>query len=81
MFRCREVAERASLMIDGELGFWPRLNMRVHLAICRGCRAFIEQMRVADQLTQLAASKGDPMPSESTRAALAQRKRGIDRRL
>lgn len=79
MFRCREVAERASLMIDGELGFWPRLNMTVHLAICRGCRAFIEQMRVADQLTQRAASKGDPMPSDETRAALAQRKRRVDR--
>lgn len=79
MFRCREVAERASLMIDGELGFWPRLNMAVHLAICRGCRAFIEQMRVADQLTQRAGSKGDPMPSDETRAALAQRKRRVDR--
>ena len=33
MFRCSEVAERASLLIDGDLGFWPRLNTRV------GCSA------------------------------------------
>lgn len=53
MLRCREVAERASLLIDDELGSWQRFNMRLHLTLCRGCRAFIAQMRIAHDLARM----------------------------
>ena len=56
MYRCSEVAERASLLIDGELGFLPRLNIRLHLALCRGCRAFIEQMIPHHQMAVMMTS-------------------------
>lgn len=59
MFRCSEVAERASLMIDNEMGFWPRANMQLHLAMCRGCRAFIAQMRTTRDLTLMAGVAAD----------------------
>jgi predicted anti-sigma-YlaC factor YlaD len=73
MFRCSEVAERASRLIDGDLGSWPRLNIKLHLAICRGCRAFVEQMRITDDLTAMAGAAHDPLPGEEIRAALARR--------
>ncbi|MDH4411936.1 MAG: zf-HC2 domain-containing protein [Rhizobium sp.] len=73
MFRCSEVAERASLLTDGELGFWPALNMKLHLAMCRGCRAFIEQMRVTRDLTAMAGLAEDPVPGDEIKAALARR--------
>lgn len=73
MYRCSEVAERASLLIDGELGFLPRLNIRLHLAVCRGCRAFIEQMRITRELTAMADTADDTSPGEEIKAALAQR--------
>lgn len=73
MFRCSEVAERAGLLIDGELGFWPRTNIKLHLAMCRGCRAFIAQMRETSELTRLAGGTEDFVPSEDIKAALAQR--------
>ena len=44
MLSCKEVAERASALIDGELGLFDRLQMRLHLAMCKGCGAFIDQM-------------------------------------
>lgn len=73
MFRCSEVADRASRLIDGELGFWPRLNIKLHLAMCRGCRAFVEQMRITRDLTALAGATEDPVPGEDIKVALAER--------
>lgn len=73
MFRCSEVADRASRLIDGELSPWQRLNIRMHLAICRGCRAFIEQMRVTAELARRLNETEDPAVSEDVKAALRQR--------
>jgi predicted anti-sigma-YlaC factor YlaD len=80
MFRCSEVAQRASLLIDNELGLWPRLNIKLHLAMCRGCRAFVEQMRITSDLTAQAGASGDFVaPGEEIRAALARRHRQSER--
>jgi len=73
MFRCSEVADRAGRLIDGELSPWQRLNIRMHLAICRGCRAFIEQMRVTAELARRLNETEDPAVSEDVKAALRQR--------
>lgn len=74
MFRCDEVANRASLIVDGELGFWPRLEIRLHLVMCRGCRAFVDHMRQTRDLTSMAGSMQDPPPGDEVMAALAQRR-------
>ena len=55
MLRCREIAERASDLIDGRLGHWERLQFRLHLAMCVGCRRFVGQMRTVRDLTGSAA--------------------------
>lgn len=45
MLSCREVTERASDAVDGTLPFLARLELGLHLMICEGCRAYIDQMR------------------------------------
>lgn len=55
MMSCKEVAERASALIDGELGVFDLLQLRLHLAMCRGCGEFIRQMRTTSDLTKSAA--------------------------
>ena len=55
MLSCKEVAERASALIDGELGAWDVLQMRLHLAMCKGCERFIGQMRLTRDLTEAEA--------------------------
>jgi len=52
MLNCQEVSTRASALIDGELGPWPALRMRLHLVMCKGCRRFIGQMRTTRELTE-----------------------------
>ena len=54
MMTCKHVTERASDLIDGNLGLWETLRIRLHLAICRGCERFIAQMRVTRDLTRAA---------------------------
>ncbi|GAA6202189.1 zf-HC2 domain-containing protein [Aquicoccus sp. SU-CL01552] len=52
MLSCQEVSTRASALIDRELGPWQALRMRLHLAMCKGCRRFIGQMRTTRDLTE-----------------------------
>lgn len=64
MLSCKEVAERASALIDGELGVFDLLQMRLHLAMCKGCDAFIRQMRTTRDLTTSAAVIDDQQSAE-----------------
>ena len=57
MLTCKDVAERASALIDQELGFWDRLQMRLHLAMCEGCQRFVSQVQVTNELVQAAAPR------------------------
>ncbi|MDZ4094373.1 MAG: zf-HC2 domain-containing protein [Paracoccaceae bacterium] len=50
MLSCREVAELADGLIDGDLTAMQALQMRLHVAMCKGCNRFIGQMRVTRDL-------------------------------
>ena len=67
MLRCRDVARRASALIDGDLSSWDAFQMRMHLAICRGCSAFVAQMRVTATLSDMAASLSLGADTDETR--------------
>jgi anti-sigma factor RsiW len=45
MLSCRDVTDRASAYLDGDLGWRARLCLRAHLAICRNCRRYLGQLR------------------------------------
>ena len=62
MLSCKEVVERASALIDDDLSIWAALQMRFHLAMCKGCGAFIAQMRATARITEAAANT---FPDES----------------
>lgn len=64
MLSCKEVAERASALIDGELGVFDLLQMRLHMAMCKGCNAFVRQMRTTRDLTASAAVVDDDRSDE-----------------
>lgn len=60
MLSCKQVAERASDLIDDELGLWDRLRMRLHLAMCHGCAHFVDQIRQTRALARLAGQANAP---------------------
>jgi anti-sigma factor RsiW len=45
VLRCRDVTERASALLDGDLPLRGRLALRLHLAMCGMCRTYMDQMR------------------------------------
>jgi hypothetical protein len=45
MLSCREVCENAHGYVDADISVWKRLQIRLHLAMCRNCTNFIDQTR------------------------------------
>jgi anti-sigma factor ChrR (cupin superfamily) len=62
---CRDVGAMATDYMEGSLGWRQRLAIRMHLAICDGCRAFIQQMR---RTVRLVGSLPVPSPPPETEA-------------
>lgn len=61
MLRCKDVVERASRYIDGEMSWSRRLGMRLHLMMCIHCRRFMRQFRmVRDTLGNCPERQAEP---------------------
>ncbi len=46
MLNCREVTDCASNFVDATLPWRARLQVRLHLLMCRFCREYIRQIRL-----------------------------------
>ena len=46
MLRCREISKLVSESMDRDLPFRRRLEVRMHLMMCRLCSGFARQMRL-----------------------------------
>jgi Putative zinc-finger len=46
MRNCREISELLSMAQDKKLGFFDSMGLRVHLAMCGGCRNFAKRLDV-----------------------------------
>lgn len=55
MKTCREVYEEASDLLDDQLPLLSRLEIRMHLLLCRHCRRYVRQLRL---LTRTLAARG-----------------------
>ena len=54
MLNCHEITDRASEFLDGTLPWYIRLQVRLHLMMCRFCREYVRQITlVARALRQL----------------------------
>jgi hypothetical protein len=45
MLSCRDVTEIATEFTEGKLAFRRRMALQLHLAMCGGCRRFVDQLR------------------------------------
>jgi anti-sigma factor RsiW len=67
MLRCKDVAERASAFLDGELGAWDSLELKLHLAMCKGCGRLLDQLRITRDLTAAALRRSLPTEDDEAR--------------
>lgn len=70
MLKCNDVASRASGLLDGELGTRSTLRLWLHLAICKGCRRFIRQMNVTNELVRQSGRAETPTSIEGEEARM-----------
>jgi anti-sigma factor ChrR (cupin superfamily) len=66
---CRDVGAMATEYMEGALSWRQRLAIRLHLAVCDGCRAFMHQMRRTIRL--VGALPAQPPPPETEAQVLA----------
>lgn len=66
---CKDVMEKASDWLDGNLPFWQRWPLRLHLTWCRMCAALVRDLEtIKEQLRSLGT---EPMQlSPQRRAAI-----------
>lgn len=46
MLTCRELTELVTNYLEGRLSLADRVRFEMHLAMCRHCRAYVQQMRL-----------------------------------
>lgn len=68
MLNCRQVAERASTYVEHESSFVERLEMRLHLLMCRACGRYVHQMALTRDAMRTLANEAD-VSSASVRDA------------
>jgi predicted anti-sigma-YlaC factor YlaD len=45
MLTCRELTEVITDYLEGRMSLMDRLRFRAHISMCRGCRAYLNQMK------------------------------------
>jgi predicted anti-sigma-YlaC factor YlaD len=63
MRRCQDVAESATEYLEGALPWWRALLLRLHLAICAACAAFLAQLAATREFLGL-VEVADASPAE-----------------
>lgn len=70
MLSCRELTERVTDFTEGHMPYRERMNLRIHLLMCRGCRNFVAQVRTTAGLAGRIAA---PEPSAQAQQGLRRR--------
>ena len=64
MLKCREVTEKASDWLDGNLGLLERVRIRAHLALCAHCRHFMSGLETTGQLVRSVTPDSQPVSDQ-----------------
>ncbi len=80
MLTCRQVAENADRYLGADLPWRTRLQMRLHLMMCRHCRRYVDQIaRTIAMLRALPAPPPEAGAEDRVLAAVARARAAKDR--
>ena len=74
MLTCQELTEIVTDYTEGRMSWGQRLQVQLHLGLCRDCRAYLRQLRTT--VKTLGALPPEPMPDD-VKAELMRRLRGM----
>ncbi len=72
MMSCKEVAELSSDYLDQELSARRRFLLRLHILLCRECRALVQGIRSLLNVSSALKSPGDTARYEDLAARLSE---------
>ena len=47
MLTCKQMTELVTDYAEGRMTFWTRVSFNLHLGMCRHCRAYVRQIKIA----------------------------------
>ena len=62
---CRRVANDLTELNEGDLPFWRRATLRLHMSICPACKVYVRQMNATVGALHEA---NEPLSEEASRA-------------
>ena len=62
MLTCQELTELITDYLEGRMSLWDRIRFRLHIGICRHCRAFLHDRKLA--IKTLGKMPADPIPPD-----------------
>lgn len=68
MLTCQELTELVTEYAEGRMSLGRRMEFWMHLAMCRHCRAYVEQLRAT--VRAVGALPAEPVPPEVKRELL-----------
>jgi len=67
MLKCREISHLIATDAYGDLGFMKRLELRMHLMMCRHCLGYFKQMQASGNGARRLMGKDEPTAEELSR--------------
>ena len=64
---CKETSRLISRALDSHLSRWERVQMRLHISVCRNCSVFERQLRQMAGWLGLWKAKENGLPEEARR--------------
>lgn len=49
MLTCQQLSELITDYVEGRMPFWQRVQLQMHLGMCRHCRAYLHQMKTTQK--------------------------------
>ena len=66
MLSCKDLVENADAYLEGDLPWWERAQIRVHLWMCSHCRRYVQQLGATiAALRAMPAPDGPPLQDEA----------------
>jgi predicted anti-sigma-YlaC factor YlaD len=60
MLTCQELTELVTDFLEGRLSLWDRIRFGLHIGMCKHCRAYLHDRRLA--IEALGKMPADPIP-------------------
>lgn len=76
MITCRELTELVTEYVEGRMSFVDRTRFQVHLGTCKGCRAYVRQMKATIGMLGALGKQEPPALAPEVESEMLERFRG-----